>query len=220
MNAGSRDADTDRASSDRQLLQRWRDGDARAGNLLFRRHFRDMYRFFHHKVGADADDLIQATFFNCVRARDQFEGRSSFRTYLYRVARNVLYAYYRDRGRRRVDFSATSLADLGTSPSLRVERDERRALLARVLSELPLRQQLLLELYYWEEMNAAELAVIFEIATPTARCWLFRARKELAKRLAAVHPDEPLTRDGAAELDAWARSLRAVRPADPGARER
>ena len=112
MNARGSKTPPDRAVSDRQLLQRWRDGDARAGNQLFRRHFRDMYRFFHHKVGGDADDLIQATFFACVRARDQFQGRSSFRTYLYRVARNVLYAYYRDRGRRRVDFSATSLGDL------------------------------------------------------------------------------------------------------------
>lgn len=47
---------------DLSLLARWSTGDATAGRDLVRRHFDEVYRFFEHKVGGDADDLVQRTF--------------------------------------------------------------------------------------------------------------------------------------------------------------
>src|SRR5262245_60999657 len=93
---------------DLALLNRWRDGDRAAGEALFARHFDGLYRFFEHKTGGDADDLTQRTFLACVRSRDQFRGASSFRTYLFAIARHELYAHLRTlAGNQRLDFDVS-----------------------------------------------------------------------------------------------------------------
>src|SRR5678815_5111695 len=75
---------------DLALLDRWCAGDADAGNQLFRRHFATVYGFFEHKVVGEVDDLVQETLVRCVSSRETFERRSTFRTYLFAVARRVL----------------------------------------------------------------------------------------------------------------------------------
>jgi RNA polymerase sigma-70 factor (ECF subfamily) len=204
--------------TDFELLDRWRAGEANAGNALFQRHFDAIFRFFEHKAPRVRDELIQGTFLACVRARDQFRKQSSFRTYLFTLARHELYRYFRRRRRGggvEVDFAVTSLVDLGTSPSGRVDRDERRALLLRALCSMPLEQQLLLELHYWEDMPPAELAVVFDVAHATARTRLYRARQALRKQIeqlgarAFANGEREIP-----DLDAWARALRGRRAGD------
>ena len=201
-------------TTDVELLRRWREGDAKAGNELFRRHFHSLYRFFRDKTTGGADDLIQATFLACVRARDQFRGDSSFRTYLFTVARHQLYRHIRAHARApELDFAHTSLLDIATSPSVVLERDQRRAQLLQALRRLPLEQQLLLELYYWEDVPPRELATVFEIPGSTARTWLQRAREALRAALEA-EARSPSTAWSDADLDAWARDLRAREEGD------
>lgn len=184
---------------DLQLLERWRSGDATAGRDLFRRHFADVYRFFEHKVGGDADDLAQRTFTAAVASRERFRGQSSFRTYLFAIARNELYTYLRRRPRgEQIDFEETSIAELVTSVGSRFDRAREVELLRAVLRQLPAEQQLLLELHYWHELDAAALAEVFEVPSGTIRVRLLRARRTLRERMEGHGPAafEGLAGDG------------------------
>lgn len=206
-----------RLSSDLELLKRWRRGDALAGNELFRRHFQAVYRFFRDKVSGNEDELIQATFFACVRARDQFREDCSFRAYLFTLARNELYQHIRLEARRgKLDFGVTSLADLGPSPSRVLDMDQQRAQLTHALRQLPLQQQLLIELHYWEDMRPAELAEIFEITQTTARVWLHRARQALRETLEGPQLHDASSTAGGEALATWAQALTKHRPSDDG----
>ncbi|HMG52097.1 MAG TPA: sigma-70 family RNA polymerase sigma factor, partial [Kofleriaceae bacterium] len=84
-------------ADDLTLLDLWCAGDRAAGSELFRRHFEAVYRFFEHKTDGDLDDLVQETFLACTRSRDAFQRKSSFRTYLFSIARHMLFAYWRRR---------------------------------------------------------------------------------------------------------------------------
>jgi RNA polymerase sigma-70 factor (ECF subfamily) len=194
------------ADDDLALLDRWCGGDAAAGNALFRRNFEAVYRFFDHKLDRDADDLVQETFLACLRGRDRFRRHSSFRTYLFAIARNLLYRYWRDRGGlpSTVDLEHTSLAALSTSIGTQLIRREDRARLLDALVALPLDQQLLLELHYWEELDAEQLAEVFDTAPATSRSRLFRAREALRERLSGEDAGANPGREG---LEAWARAL-------------
>lgn len=196
---------------DIELLARWRDGDTGAGNQLFQRHFDSICRFFENKIQGDIDELVQTTFLACVRSRDQFRMQSSFRTYLFTIARHELYGYLRRRRRdgAALDFSVTSLADLGPSPTSEIARNQDHELLLRGLRTLPVEQQILLELHYWEDMTLVELAEVFDIAQPTARTRLFRARKALRQRMEELAAEPAPNHATIESLDAWARSLRA-----------
>ncbi|MCH9687674.1 MAG: sigma-70 family RNA polymerase sigma factor [Deltaproteobacteria bacterium] len=162
-----------------ELLMAWRAGDRAAGNQLFHRHFPAVSRFFRNKV-SDSEDLVQATFLACVEGRERFEGRSSFRTYLFSVARYQLYGHLR-RNRTPVDFGVTSLVDLGTSITRRIANEQRGGRLRDALRQLPVEQQAMLELFYWESLSCRQLAEVFEISEGSARVRLHRARRSLGR---------------------------------------
>lgn len=157
--------------------------------IYFTRHFEDIYTFFHHKVPTDADELVQRTFMACVGARDWFREQSSFRTYLFAIARNQLYSYLRQLPRgEQVDFEVTSIAQLVTSIASQLGRQQEIAHLRAALATLPAEQQLLLELHYWHELDAAGLAEVFETTTGNIRVRLVRARTALREAMGSVVP--------------------------------
>ena len=173
------------------LLHRWREGEASAGEALLERHFAALHRFFSAKLPGEAEDLVQVTLMRCVEHRDRFEGRSSFRTYLFSVARNALLDRLRKIGRapEHRDLSGISIADLRTTPSAAVARNQRRTALVEALGRLPLDVQITVELTYWEGLDSTQVAEITGVSSGTVRSRLTRARRELESLLAPLQRD-------------------------------
>ncbi len=189
------------------LLDRWRAGDEAAGQTLFERHFKSIYCFFRTKCESEVDELVQATFFACARAKDQFRKQSSFRTYLFTIARHELYRVLRERQRNneRLDFEVSSIAQLITTPGSKLVRSEEHRKLVEALRRLPVETQTLLELHYWEDLGMAELATVFEVNEVAIRKRLSRAREALKIELEASAPREAL--QSLETMDAWAKGL-------------
>ncbi len=199
-------------ASDLELLEAWRAGDRVAGNELASRHMRALYGFFRNKVEGACDDLIQRTFLRCVESVDRFRGDSSFRTYLFAIARNELYQHYRRRGRERarLDFRTVSVEDLCASPTALFARHEEQLLLLRALRQLPLDAQIAIELFYWEGLSGRELAGALEIPEGTVRTRLRRARIALDKAMGELATSPEALASTLDNLERWARSLRAI----------
>ncbi len=171
-------------------LDRWRAGDAAAGEALFARHFDSLCRFFSTKCPDHADELVQQTLLACVRAKDQFRKQSSFRTYLFTVARHELY-HQLDRLRRDgalFDPETSSVADVITTPVTRMARDAERRRVVETLRTLPVEQQTLLELHYWEDLDIAALSDVFDVTAGAMRVRLHRARAALREKLGTDMP--------------------------------
>lgn len=196
-------------SDDHQLVAAWREGDADAGERLVERHLEAIHRFFSNKVRGSVDDLVQKTFLACVESVEGFEGRSSFRSYLFAIARNVLYRHYRDEG----GFDpltasvATRMADERSVADRVATREEQRLLLL-ALRNLPLELQTMLELAYWEGLADRELAEVLQVPPGTVKSRLRKARSLLDKELTTLAPSPRLLESSRHTLDAWARSIR------------
>jgi RNA polymerase sigma-70 factor (ECF subfamily) len=194
--------------TDIALLEQWRAGDAEAGQVLFERHFDSIYGFFETKCPSEADELVQATFLAVLRAKTQFRGDSSFRTYLFTIARNELYRVLRTRQRKggaQVDLAMSSIAELVSTPGTRMARNQEHRQLIEALQRLPVEQQTLLELHYWEEMDIADLAKIFDAPAATIRTRLHRARKALRELVEHAAPSQVL--ESLETMDAWAKGM-------------
>jgi len=203
--------------TDLALLEQWRAGDAEAGQALFERHFDSIYGFFETKCPTEADELVQATFLAVLRAKTQFRGDSSFRTYLFTIARNELYRVLRTRQRKggaQVDFALSSIAELVSTPGTRMARNQEHRQLLEALQRLPVEQQTLLELHYWEDMDIAALAQIFDAPAATIRTRLHRARKAL--RELVEHAAPPPVLESLETMDAWAKGMGAHRAKERG----
>ncbi len=198
--------------TDLQLLEAWRDGDRNAGNELLARYFDSLYRFFASKVSDEVEDLIQNTLLATVKYIDAVARAASFKAYLFTIASNQLYAHLRGKLRdgERVDFTLSSAVELGLTPSEIVAQRERELQLSLALRRIPLELQIVLELGYWEELSATEIAVVLSVPVGTAKSKIRRAKQLLAIELdrmattASVVGTETID-----ELDAWVRAVRA-----------
>lgn len=194
------------------LLDAWRAGDLEAGSRLFDRHFESIHRFLRHKVGDDTDEVMQRTLLACVESRDRFRGASSFRTFLFGVARLELLSHYRRRRKSdaHVDFESKSFFDLDPSPSTVVARHKEQQLLHEALRRLPVDLQIALELHYWEGMSATEVATVLEIPPGTVKSRLRRAKELLRETMESLAMSKAQLESTLGDLEGWARSLGEV----------
>ena len=77
--------------TDFDLVARWKDGDQRAATLLVERHADAVARFVA-SVGArqDVGEVVQDTFVRAFGSLDGFRGESTFRTWLFTIARRLV----------------------------------------------------------------------------------------------------------------------------------
>lgn len=197
-------------SEDFGLLESWRGGDQKAGSVLLRRHFDSLQRFFTNKVGEEASDLIQKTMEALVKSRDRFRGDSSFRTYMFAIARNELYSHLRRAQKERALFDpdSHSMHDLGTSPSKAVEAQRENKLLFEALRRLPVDLQVTLELFYWEELEGADLATILDIPVGTVKSRLRRGKELLRKHMERLAKTGAELKKTQGDLEGWARGVK------------
>jgi len=94
----------------------------------------------------------------------------------------------------------TSVCDLGTSPTGALAKIQRRDLLQRAMRHVPRDQQIVLELTYWEELPATEIAQLLNVPLNTIYGRLGRAREHLRAVL------ERFSSDGA-EVEGALRAL-------------
>lgn len=203
---------------DAALFAAWQQGDRAAGEALIERHFDAIDRFFATKVGDGGDDLVQRTFLACAEAGARYRGDTSFRAFLFGIARNVLFEFIRGKARHGVapaDLGQSAIVDLapGVATLANHRADQRQ--LVNALRTLPLELQVLLELYYWEELGVDELAEVLEVPPGTIKSRLHRARRLLAEAMAEAPPEGDDEGSVRALLLDWLAGVKAQAPTPP-----
>jgi RNA polymerase sigma factor (sigma-70 family) len=198
---------------DAEHYRAWRAGDREAGQRLVERHYDSIARFFRTKAGPQADDLVQRVFLVSADPSGGFRGESSFRTYLFGVARKLLLEHWRGRTKaERVDFDASiaSVHDLAPGLSTIAEGRADERLLCLALQRIPLDIQMTLELFYWEDLSVAELATVLDIPEGTVKSRLHRGRVLLEQAMAAIDAPPDAHESVRVQLAEWAARMQAA----------
>ena len=175
------------ADGDLELFAAWQAGNRRAGAALIERHYDAIMRFFRHKAGRSAEDLAQRTFLAFAHAAPTYRGHGTFKAWIFGIARNILLEHIRGRardGRSDADETPQSLADLGPGVATMAAKKADQRRVAAALRQLPRDMQVLLELYYWEELGVDDLATVLGVPAGTIKSRLHAARARLKARLA------------------------------------
>lgn len=133
-----------------------------------------------------AEEIVQEALLRAAKSWKSFRGEAEFRTWLFRIVINV----FRDWLKRResslsLDGLTDSLPDLKADrPDSAILRKEFQEFVAERVSALPPRQREVLILMTYEELTAAEAALVLGISEANAHSTLHVARERLRRELA------------------------------------
>lgn len=193
---------------DSDLVQRIRQGDEAAYELVMRRFNQRMFRVARSIVTDDseAEDVVQESYLRAFLKIDQFEGPSGLGAWLATIAanealgrlrRNKRVVFLEDHLERTDEPCATPYSDTAapmTSPEPGPERlaanGELRRLLESAVDQLPDRYRSVFMLRAVEGMSVAETAASLSIPQETVKTRLHRARRLMQKSLAGRLQDQ------------------------------
>lgn len=170
-----------------ELVDRAKRGDSNAFDELVRKYRPRVYALALHLTGqaSDADDITQDAFLKAYHKLPEFEGRSEFFTWIYRITLHRALNAKRDKSRRRtVPFDdprllAAIAADAHGDPERAVQlRDRYRALLEAFDRLSPLLQTTVV-LTTLQGLNYKEAAVVLETTEGTIAWRIHEARRKM-----------------------------------------
>lgn len=195
---------------DAELLRRWRAGDNRAGAEIYDRHAPALARFFQNKLPDQCEEMMQQTFLALVESRDRINEGVTLRAFILSIARHKLIDHLRKiSGGRHEPEELGSIAALAPGASTVVAQKREQRLLLEGLRRIPVEHQTALELYYWEGLNANEIAAVFGISHSAMRSRLAKARSLLEQAMAELATTPELLSNTISGLDDWAAQIRA-----------
>lgn len=163
------------------------------------RHHESSFGWALHCCGrrtADAEEVLQETYLKVLDGRARYDGRASFKTWLFAVIRRTA-ASERRRGWLRnlglVRFvKANDTTEHAESPADALNRTQDQEMFRRLLAQLPRRQQEVLHLVFYQDMTVQQAAEVLDISLGSARQHYERGKKRM-RQLMAV-PEESYAR--------------------------
>jgi RNA polymerase sigma-70 factor (ECF subfamily) len=189
MNEAGLSVEARQAAAAPDLIARAREDIAAFGEL-YRCYYDTVFRYCRRRLfpREAAEDLTAEVFLKLVEKFDGFRGdESAFRGWLYRLATNCANEHLRKRSRRRA-LDEALLRQQRTAPPTNADPPadlaDQALHLKRALLRLNLRQQALIALRHFENMEHAEISAILGGSPATVRSQISRALKRLQHMLA------------------------------------
>jgi RNA polymerase sigma-70 factor (ECF subfamily) len=184
---------------DHSCMARLIAGDDLALNELMERWQKPLHSFILRYVGnyADSIELAQETFVRVYHHRSRFNFKSKFSTWLLTIATNLCRHHARWRKRHPIislddtegigdildDYLSISVEEI---PSAQASRSELAKLVKEEIEKLPHDLKTAILLFAYDNLSYAEIGVILGCTPKAVETRVYRVKKVLAKRLAAI----------------------------------
>jgi RNA polymerase sigma-70 factor (ECF subfamily) len=173
---------------DRLLVQRVRRGDQDAARTLYERYFDRIYNYVFARLGRveDAEDLAVDTMTRGLTRLDLFRDQGvAFSSWIYRIAHNATIDHYRRHGKvALVSIEGAELPESADPSELALDKlssDELRSCLRDLTDE----QQQVLILRFFQDLTAAQVAVIMGKSVGAVQALQHRALAAMERSLAS-----------------------------------
>ena len=177
-----------------RLIRQAQRGEVAAFEQLVAQHDRQVIKLAYYLLGNehDAEDVYQEVFLLVYRKLSSFKFKSSFATWLNRVVVNYCVTYRNRRNRRKFDSLDSHVAAHEnvwepetslTSPESAAVSADLRCQIEQALTDLSEQQRTVFVLRHFHGYKLQEIAEIMSCAEGTVKNYLFRATRQMQKKL-------------------------------------
>ncbi|HOM25924.1 MAG TPA: sigma-70 family RNA polymerase sigma factor [bacterium] len=178
-----------------ELVERAKAGDNKAFEELVKRTQDKIYNLGLKILGnrEDAADLLQETYIKAYESLQNFEGRSSFSTWLYRIATNFALMKLRKEKYKKISIDEIKeasdgsykleISDWSNNPHLQYKNEELREILNEAINSLPPKYKTIFILHDIEGLSLSEISEILSLSIPTIKTRIHRSRLYLREKL-------------------------------------
>jgi RNA polymerase sigma-70 factor, ECF subfamily len=191
------------SADDRHLLDGLRGGRPQAGREIIENYYQPIYRFLFYLTSSVhlAEDLTQETFSAAWASVAEFEGRSTLKTWLHRIAYSKFIDHQRAVRREASLCERLTIARLHVVDPAEAAMDaEHASRLYRALAEVDDADRTLLVLHYLQELSYREMAAVLSKPSGTLKWQVREALNRLRKLL--NHKDSSHATRGTTEVRA------------------
>lgn len=158
-------------------------GQTEALGLLYERYKRLLFSFFYQmtKEASQSEDLVQNVFYRVLKYKNQYQGKGTFKSWIFTIARNAFTDEYRKLKKKK-----TTALDVYNNYYIehenvetKIDQQERSELLQKALSTLDDEKRELIVMIKLNEMKYREVAEIMDMNESTVKVKVFRIMKEL-----------------------------------------
>lgn len=173
-------------AADEEIIERVLEGDTQAFSVLVRRYQKRIlrlgYGFFRNQD--EAEDFAQDVLAKAYAGLAGFKGRSSFSTWLTRIAYNAGINAKRKAGRYE-PLESEPVDSRSLSPEDLHIRAEAATALRKAMASLPERYAVCLDLFFGEGMKYEDISAATGFPVNTIKSHVFRAKRDLRAALGA-----------------------------------
>ena len=184
-------------ATDLAAVERTRGGDTAAFRVLVERYGRSVFRLAFRMTGNefDAEDVVQETFLRAFKQLDSYESRSSFGTWLYRIAANYSLDLIRSRKRHAARHVADTAEQEDVLDSVKTNdpgqdrvyySSQVRIRLDAALQLLSDQERTAFQLRHFEGKSIEEIGAILDLGASATKNSIFRAVRKVREALEPV----------------------------------
>jgi RNA polymerase sigma-70 factor (ECF subfamily) len=179
---------------DPDLIDAFRQGDEFAFVALYDRYKGAVYAYCARMLldRTQAEDMLQETFARAYEHRDRLLNSTSFKAWLFTIARNQCLNALRKRGRE-VPFAldAPEPPARGATPFANLLKSEQADLVQKTLAALPPSYREVVVLREYQNLSYDEIAAVTRTTVSSVKSRLFKARRKIGHTLRPwLHPEE------------------------------
>lgn len=184
---------------DVSLMSRFQEGDKGAFEALMQKYYPRLLNFIYRYLGDKelAEDLAQEVFIRVYKSASHYAPRAQFKTWLYRIARNLSLNQLRRNKYKTVSLDGKISKDGETlnwevedknslRPDEHLIRSETAQRVRQAIYALPERQRVVVILYRFEDFSYREIAKTMKISEKAVKSLLSRARENLKNALSGL----------------------------------
>lgn len=187
--------------NENELVVRAQDGDKKALSILVSAYSERIYNLALKilRNREDAEDVLQETFLTVLEKLNTFDRRSSFFTWIYRIATNaslmklrkkkMVFTEFPDNPDLEKSFENMAFVDLSQDPSFGVHNKELKKILDKAINELPDIYRTVFILRDLEYLSIRETSRILDISEENVKIRLRRARLFLRDKITEYYAE-------------------------------